>query len=654
MQELSSHADDLQAYARALGNQGEAALRAGDPAHALPLFEEAVTRWRTLDDATSLAQALNNLAVTYANLRQFQRAVPLLEEAIALLAATGNWADEAIARNALGNIHADLGDFPRAIALLESALPLRREAGSWDGLALTLSCLARIHDQAGDRLQALAYRRQAYAAAGMRDNPAAEVAALLELARAAAALGYSSEAEGHFGQAAATYARIGDTKGQGTALLAQAEARFEAGDYEGAVTIAELAFPLIRGTDAWTEMATQLEHLAHTLRFTGQMQGVMQSWKRGSGPNVDRLRDTVEQSLADEPGAAPIRDLLDRFSGMLNTLGTLPRPAPAAPEPTADEQAAADTRSVTELLAALQHAEQRERRIAALALGLRGDPQAVEPLIAATRDRSQWVRLAAVRALGKLRDARALEAIAQRLREDRDKEVRRSAATALRLLDDPRAVEALTAGLTDNSWRVAQAAEKSLRKLKAVPRVDVLIDLLGSGDAGRSCRAGARLAELGDQAAVEPLLAVAENPQAQERVRVEALDAAAKLGARRAANVAQRILQDPRSGARQRTMGEDTQALLICRVAEVIAQVGDARSVPVLLPHLGDKNPSVRYAVIRALGAVGDVSVIPALEGIQQRDHATVPADMSGMRYVRLRNVAAEAIAAIRAREAQR
>lgn len=212
----------------------------------------------------------------------------------------------------------------------------------------------------------------------------------------------------------------------------------------------------------------------------------------------------------------------------------------------------------------------------------------------------------------------------------------------------------MTAGLTDDSWPVAQAAEKSLRKLKAVPRVDVLIDLLGSGDAGRSFRAAARLAELGDEAAVEPLLAVAENAQVQERVRLEALDAAAKLGARRAADVAQRILQDPRSGARQRTMGDDTQALLICRVTEVIVQVGDALCAPVLLPHLGDKNPSVRYAAIRALGAVGDESVIPALERIQQRDHATVPADMRGMQYVRLRNVAAEAIAAIRAREAQR
>jgi len=138
-----------------------------------------------------------------------------------------------------------------------------------------------------------------------------------------------------------------------------------------------------------------------------------------------------------------------------------------------------------------------------------------------------------------------------------------------------------------------------------------------------------------------------------ERVRLEALEAAAKLGARRAADVAQRILQ-VQQHSRPRTMISDTQALLISKVVEVIGQVGDAGSVPTLLPLLDDMNPFVRYAAIRALGTVGDAAAIPALERIQQRDHASVPADMSGRRYVRLPNAAAEAIAAIRAREAQR
>jgi HEAT repeat protein len=332
---------------------------------------------------------------------------------------------------------------------------------------------------------------------------------------------------------------------------------------------------------------------------------------------------------------------------MLYRLASLPRPTPVAPEPTGDERAAVDTRSVEELLAALQEPGQGERRVAALALGLRGDPRAVEPLIAATRDRSQWVRMAAVRSLGKLKDPRALEALAERLRQDRDKEVRRSAATALRLLKDRRAVEALTIGLTDEHWRVAEAAEKALRALKAAPRVDILIDLLRTGDRERRHAAAMRLGDQGDRAAVAPLLEVAENAQEAEWLRVQALDAAAKLDAPNAAEVARRILQ-----ARVGDTGMNSPVELVCKAAGVSALAGDATAQPALRVLLDHANPYVRLAVVQALGALGDESAIAGLEQIQQRDHATVQVDPSGMQRVRLRNAAAEAIVAIRTRAA--
>ena len=649
MQHNPTDTADPQAHARTLSEQGEDALRAGELARAETLFEEAVGCWRALDDPASLAQAIHNLGVTYAHGRHFRRAVPLLEEAISLLEATGNRADEAIARNTLGNIHADLQDFPRAIAFLQSALPLRREAGNWRGLVLTLGCLARVLDQTCDRLEALEYRRRAYEAARTGDDAATTAEALLELARAAAAVGYAAEARQHFEQAAGMYATIGDTKGQGTVLLAQAEAHFEAGEHQAAVALAEQAFPLIRGTDAWTEMATQLEQLAHALRFAGQTQGMLRAWKRGSTPDVEGLRGMVQDQRAEEPDTSPVHQLLGGLGAMLDQFAGLSRPTPVAPQPTGDEQAATDTRSVEELLAALQAPGQSERRVAALALGLRGDPRAVEPLIATTRDRSQWVRMAAVRSLGKLKDRRALEAIAERLRTDRDKEVRRSAATSLRLLKDPRAVDALTTALTDENWRVAEAAEKALRALKVAPRVDILIDLLHAGDRERRCPAAVRLGDLHDRTAVAPLLEVAENAQEGEWLRVQALDAAAKLDAPRAAEVARRLLQ-----ARGDGVGINLPVELVCKAAGVSALAGDAAAQPALLVLLDHANPYVRLAVVQALGACGDEAAISALEQIQQRDHAIVQVDPTGMQRVRLRNAAAEAITAIRTRAAAR
>jgi HEAT repeat protein len=463
-------------------------------------------------------------------------------------------------------------------------------------------------------------------------------------------VGQDDEAFAAYQQAASIYEALGDQRGLGKTLLALGQAHFEAGDIARAVGPIERALPLLRATGAWDASAAHWEHLAHTLRLSGQIHGILGQWRRGEKPDVDPIRSEVEQRLGEQP-EQPIGQLLGILDRTLERFATLAPPSRQEQAPTADELAADDTRSVEELIAALQDPSQQERRRAALALRLRGDLRAVEPLIAATRDRSQWVRMAAVRALGKLRDARAIEALSARL-DDRDKEVRRSAATALGALRDVRAADALTQALTDGSWRVVESAEKALRKLRTAPRTAVLVELLQHADLGRGHVAAARLGDLGDPEAIAPLLQVAESRAQPDGVRVAALQAVAKLGDRRAAEVALRLLPGldalPEGG-----MSLGGPALLRSEIARIIGQVGDAGAAPALVELLGDGNPYVRLAAIQALGAVGDTSVIPALEHIQQTDPASIQVDLGGMQRVRLRSAAVEAIQHIRERHAE-
>jgi HEAT repeat protein len=368
---------------------------------------------------------------------------------------------------------------------------------------------------------------------------------------------------------------------------------------------------------------------------------------------------TLAERLADLPDG-PARELAQSLAATLGQASHMPRPAPIAPQPTGPEQAAVDTRTVDELIAALADPDQKRRRVAALALGLRGDLAAVEPLIGAARDRSQWVRLAAVGSLGKLKDRRAFDILAERLHHDRDKDVRRSAAAALRQLKDPRAVAALTVGLTDEA-AVAESAAKGLRALKAAPRMDVLLDLLRSGESPtRRWLAAVKLGELGDPSAVLPLLEVAEDTRETDWLRLRALEAAARLGDPRTADSAARILQTyTPSPDIVRDPSIRPAPDLVCMACRVAGRLGGPCMAPVLLTLLDDGNPHIRHAALEALGAVADSTAIPRLEELQQSDDASVPLEepeqvggifMAGMRLVSLRVAAADAIRRIHRR----
>ncbi len=52
--------------------------------------------------------------------------------------------------------------------------------------------------------------------------------------------------------------------------------------------------------------------------------------------------------------------------------------------------------------------------------------------------------------------------------------------------------------------------------------------------------------------------------------------------------------------------------------AEALAYIGDKRSVNVLLKHLADEDPEVKYWCIFALGQIGDPKAIPALTHVAE------------------------------------
>jgi HEAT repeat protein/beta-lactamase regulating signal transducer with metallopeptidase domain len=241
------------------------------------------------------------------------------------------------------------------------------------------------------------------------------------------------------------------------------------------------------------------------------------------------------------------------------------------------------------LIERLQDTDPATRGMAAWALGRLGGRAAVAPLIAALEDRDAHVREMAVLALGDLSDSRAVaalaalaadpepgvrsvttvalkriggdsasESLARLLRSDPDPHARIMAASALSLVDGPRRIQALSSALADPDAGVRITAASSLEKVRdpaAVPALlraldreedldvrEALVAAAGasrdsrvtsalvrvlSGDVPRLREAAAKtLGEIGDQTAVESLIAATRDPDHRVRLTaVRALDA---------------------------------------------------------------------------------------------------------------------------------
>jgi HEAT repeat protein len=193
----------------------------------------------------------------------------------------------------------------------------------------------------------------------------------------------------------------------------------------------------------------------------------------------------------------------------------------------------------------------------------------VEALIAALKDeRTTWY---AQDALAKL-DGAILPQLEQRLKGP-DESLRAGVARVMGESRDPRAVQAL---------------------LEAVST---------AGDTGAT--SAAALIQIGDPAAVEPLIELLDN--GSEQVRLYAAYALGGLKDRRAVTALARTLGDPSSSVRG-------------IAAHALGQIGSRDALEPLGRALDDRSSHVRATAAYALASIGDRSAMPQLEARLRSD----------------------------------
>ncbi len=175
-----------------------------------------------------------------------------------------------------------------------------------------------------------------------------------------------------------------------------------------------------------------------------------------------------------------------------------------------------------------------------------------------------------------------------------DEEIRAAAVAALQSMGKE-AIGYLIEALKDPHYGVRIAAAEGLGEIGDGAAVEALVLL--SGDVREDVRiAAARaLGSIGDRRSIRLLIHLFGDRY--HGVRVAAADAVAVFG-RDALRALEEALDDPVPAVR-------------VTAAKAIGLIGAGESVPVLIEHLGDAAPEVRWSVARALADFGSLAVEP-------------------------------------------
>lgn len=300
---------------------------------------------------------------------------------------------------------------------------------------------------------------------------------------------------------------------------------------------------------------------------------------------------------------------------------------------------------VAEHIAALRDADWAIREEAATLLGGLKDPRAVSPLVSILRDRDRSVREAAVGALTSI-GAPSVMALGTCL-TDPELSVQEAASAVLSTIADARVLDQLVQALRSPDWIVRMHAAKALGRIKDPVSVRALAPLLQDKVKAVREEVSSALAAIGESAMPALLESLAHTDWL---VRLHAVEA---LGKTRSREVVQPLLttlfNDADSAVREdavRALGHigDPQAVeflftamnepaLRTLAVEALGHIGDRRAVPLLMEIVrGTRPPATsrtvtgcgdawseetitQAAAVRALGLIGDDSVLPTLTG---------------------------------------
>ena len=262
-------AADARVEGRALLLEADVLYYLGRRQQMARLYERALERFRSVDDARGMGEAYYDLAYVH-ELTDPQAMVPLLERALTLARRAGDGRLEKNALNGLGQAYSSLGRLDEAIQTFVRAGAIARELKDERGAAVVLINIGATEFDRGDHEACLRHLLAARAAVERLDSPPLLADVLGNLGHVYWALGDFDRALDHFERSLVLQERIGSPRGQVTQLEALATLQEELGEHARAEVLALRGLRLAAESEDAQGEAILIWRLARTLRSAGR------------------------------------------------------------------------------------------------------------------------------------------------------------------------------------------------------------------------------------------------------------------------------------------------------------------------------------------------------------------------------------------------
>ncbi len=269
---------------------------------------------------------------------------------------------------------------------------------------------------------------------------------------------------------------------------------------------------------------------------------------------------------------------------------------------------------VTALEERLHALQSRNEELELLLLSNRRDPQDPAPLLETlAASNSRKVKLYILNEIvTALHQSEAVVAALTKALDDPDAAVRQKVVEALAIQGSHPPVEALMKAAEDPIYSIRVTAIRALGGLKAEPSADALLQHLRSPSPEVAAAAAWALGEMASRRAVEPLIAVAGEPQAPAKVREEAANALAKIKDEAAVPVLIALVKSTEQNVRAAAV--DALGTLKVRAAvEPLCEVA-----------VKDENLVIRELALVALGRIGDPAALDVVLAAMESEHVRV------------------------------
>ena len=192
--------------------------------------------------------------------------------------------------------------------------------------------------------------------------------------------------------------------------------------------------------------------------------------------------------------------------------------------------------------------------------------------------------------------------------EDKSFNVRKNLVFILGKIGDPRAIEPMIALLENPDSQLQKIVAENVKKFNT-ESVDPLITALKKRDPNVRKIASEILGDIGDPRAIGPLIIALKDTNPD--VRICAAQALGKLQDHRAVEPLIVSLKDKNANVRKNSV-------------EILGALGDSRAVEPLISALSDVDHSIKLCAVEALGKIGDPRAIdPLIAKLQDPDTKT-------------------------------